>query len=80
VDFIVLPGMVKLYSMPHRYPVSLSKITKFFILPILQSLLTYNWELTSTNCVIIGLTLKEKGSFSKVSKVATLQEVIRRFC
>jgi len=54
--------MVKLYSRPHRYPVSLSKIPKLFILPILQSLLTYNWELTSTNSFIIGLTLKEEYS------------------
>lgn len=56
------------------------KYRNFCIRPILQSLVTYSWELTSGNCVIIGLTLKEGCSLSKVSKVTTLQEVITRFC
>jgi len=33
----------------------------------------YYWELTSPNCVIIDLTLKEGCSLSKVSKVTTLK-------
>ena len=33
VDFIVLPEMVKLYSRPHRHPMSLSKISKFLYSP-----------------------------------------------
>ena len=78
VDFIILPGMVKLYSRSHRYPASLSKIPTFFIRPILQSSLKCDWVLTSENCFIIGLTVKKGCSLSKVFEVTKLQAVITR--
>jgi hypothetical protein len=62
VDFIVLPGMVKLYSRPHRYPVSLSKIPKF---------------LHSAEFTIFGnIKLQTYKSKLRYSKITTLQKVI----
>jgi hypothetical protein len=51
------------------------KYRNFCIRPTLQSLFTYNWELTSENWVTVGLTLKE-GCSLKVYKITKLQEVI----
>jgi hypothetical protein len=71
--------VVKLHSRPHRYPVSLSKIPKFFIRPILQCLLHTIRNSQTQIALLLALTLKEGCSLSKVSKATTLQEVITRF-